>query len=339
MSRLDRSLPASRPPRRVWLVRAGRTAAAEDAALDKGLISFDVGVRGDFSDAIDRDELYVAIAQSNGSASERHINQLTSQLETLLHGVEVGDFAVMPLRSAGLVAIGIFRGDHGLDGDGKPGRRVQWIKRDVARSCFRQDLLFSFNAKQSIAEISRNDCASRIEAILKSGEDPGIGGWEDPLPSDCAVLEAMLVRRLQHRLGAVFAGHALAELVAELLKAEGYKVSVAPPGKDGGVDVRAGMGPLGMDMPLIVQVKSGDAIIGTEVLQQLEGAMSSTPGASGLLVAWGGLSQDARGLIKALHFRVRCWGAADVTEAYVTHYEKLPLRIRDKLPLRRVWTA
>ena len=53
MGQIDRALkkvdPA--PERRVWMIRLGRTSAAERAALDDGLITFDTGVRGDLSDS------------------------------------------------------------------------------------------------------------------------------------------------------------------------------------------------------------------------------------------------------------------------------------------------
>ena len=60
-----------------------------------------------------------------------------------------------------------------------------------------------------------------------------------------------------------FHGHALSDLVAAVLEAEGYKVSVSSPGPDGGVDILAGKGPMGFDSPRIcVQVKSGRQVSG-----------------------------------------------------------------------------
>ena len=43
-----------------------------------------------------------------------------------------------------------------------------------------------------------------------------------------------------------FHGHALSDLVAAVLEAEGYKVSVSSPGPDGGVDILAGGADRGM---------------------------------------------------------------------------------------------
>ena len=46
-----------------------------------------------------------------------------------------------------------------------------------------------------------------------------------------------------------FHGHGLSRLVAAALEAEGFQVAVSPPGPDGGVDIRAGKGPMGFDSP------------------------------------------------------------------------------------------
>ena len=52
-------------------------------------------------------------------------------------------------------------------------RPVDWLKSDVPRDDFRQDLLFSFGAFMTVCEISRNDALQRVGAILKTGRDPG----------------------------------------------------------------------------------------------------------------------------------------------------------------------
>ncbi|WP_116109403.1 restriction endonuclease [Amycolatopsis ruanii] len=86
-----------------------------------------------------------------------------------------------------------------------------------------------------------------------------------------------------------FAGHGLADLVAEILRAEGYHCTVSTPGPDGGMDIYAGRGPL-----LLAQVKSNEGPIGSQVVTQLHGVMGTHGADQGLLVAWGGLNREAR---------------------------------------------
>jgi restriction system protein len=80
------------------------------------------------------------------------------------------------------------------------------------------------------------------------------------------------------RIAEDFAGHGLATLVTALLTAEGFICTQAPPGPDGGIDITAGGGPLGLDPPLLLaQVKSGGQI-GSPVVTQLHGVMSTYGG-------------------------------------------------------------
>ena len=50
-------------------------------------------------------------------------------------------------------------------------------------------------------------------------------------------------------LEANFAGHHLARLIEAILKAQGYVTRKSEPGKDGGIDILAGSGPLGFNEP------------------------------------------------------------------------------------------
>ena len=79
----------------------------------------------------------------------------------------------------------------------------------------------------------------------------------------------------------------------------------APPGADGGIDITAGRGLLGLESPkVIVQVKTGQ--IGSEVVAQLNGLVSTHGADYGLLATWTGLSKPARDAVKHQRFRVKC---------------------------------
>jgi hypothetical protein len=63
--------------------------------------------------------------------------------------------------------------------------------------------------------------------------------------------------------------------------------------------------PLGLDPPrLVVQVKSGGQV-GAPVVSQLQGVMSTHQADQGLLVAWEGLSSQAKNALKNQHLRIR----------------------------------
>jgi predicted Mrr-cat superfamily restriction endonuclease len=77
-----------------------------------------------------------------------------------------------------------------------------------------------------------------------------------------------------------FPGYELARLIEAIFQAEGYLTHRSPPGPDGGADILAGRGPLGLDLPTpCVQVKATDT-----AADALQGAMSSFAATQGLLV-------------------------------------------------------
>ena len=115
----------------------------------------------------------------------------------------------------------------------------------------------------------------------------------------------------------------MAVLTEALLRAQGYTCWRAPEGADGGIDLLAGSGPLGLDAPqLVVQVKSEQSPVGDPVISQLLGTTTKHgPAAQGLLVAWGGLTPPAQRSARDNYFRLRVWTASDVIAQVTRHYD------------------
>lgn len=133
--------------------------------------------------------------------------------------------------------------------------------------------------------------------------------------------------------------HPMAKLVDAVLRADGWTTKISPPGPDGGVDILAGRGTLGLDQPrLCVQVKSQDSQADVTVYRGLQGSMQSFKADQGLLVCWGGFSKALLAEAKQGHFLVRLWESRDLVEALLDKYAKLPAEIQAELPLKRVWT-
>ena len=133
----------------------------------------------------------------------------------------------------------------------------------------------------------------------------------------------------------------MAVLVGALLSAQGYTCWRSPEGADGGIDLLAGSGPLGLDAPqLVVQVKSEQSHVGDPVISQLLGTTTKHgPAAQGLLVAWGGLTPPAQRSARDNYFRLRVWKAGDVIAQVTRNYDELPEEIRTELPLKQIWIA
>jgi restriction system protein len=128
--------------------------------------------------------------------------------------------------------------------------------------------------------------------------------WRPRVPA--SIFERASLDRIQAFIAEHFAGHGLARLVGAVLEAEGFRCQVADPGPDGGIDVFAGRGPLGLDSPrLIVQVKSSPTPVDVKVVRELHGVLSTHGAEQALLVAWGGVNKAAKQELRNQFFKVR----------------------------------
>lgn len=233
--------------------------------------------------------------------------------------------------------------------------KVDWLVTDMPRTSVKQDLLFTLGSALSIFAPTKNHAVARLEELLNSGTDPGQSLFQ-PSPMLTTTASPMISEdddvdepelhsdivevardQIRSRITEEFSGHDLTALVTAMLEAEGFTCTMSPPGADGGIDIVAGRGLLGMDAPrLIVQVKSGGQV-GDPVVRDLSGVVHGQNADQGLLVAWGGLSKQGRISVQAQQFRMRVWTAEDVIDGVLRTYESLPEEIRVRLPLKRVW--
>nr|WP_246045170.1 restriction endonuclease [Rhodococcus oryzae] len=263
----------------------------------------------------------------------------------------------MPMKTTKQLALGRVTSGYRYEAEHPAALRhivdVEWKRTDLPRSAVKQDLLYTLGSVLTIFAPSKNNAVERLEHLLQNGTDPGAvtampkaagfnGGESDDdsavdSPEFSADFEQAATDQILTRIGEDFAGHDLATLVTAILEAEGYKCVQAPPGPDGGIDITAGRGPLGLDSPtVLVQVKSGSQV-GSPVVSQLQGVMATHGADQGLLVAWGGLTKQARDSIRHQSLRVRIWEAGDVVEAVLRNYDRISADVQALLPLKRVW--
>ena len=305
---------------------------------------------GDLTAANDRDAVLKIVERAYPDKKHKTQLNFAAQLNQFCNTIQRGDLVVVPLKTKNAIAIGEITGPCTSTTEGKPKRPVRWLKPDVPRDVFRQDLLYSFGAFMTVCEISRNDALPRVEAVLKTGRDPGYESGvatpprapaspEAPTAEDAEVdLDKIARDQIERRVASAFTGHDFTRLVAEILKAQGYVVNVSPPGPDQGIDIVAGRGGLGFEAPrLVVQVKSGNIVADQPTLQGLIGAVQDTHADQGLLVCWGGFKRPVEQRRNELYFRIRLWGRIEIIDALFEVYDRLPEAFRAELPLRRTW--
>lgn len=135
---------------------------------------------------------------------------------------------------------------------------MRWLKTDLQRDVFRQDLLCSFGSLLTVCRVSRHNALPRGEAVIKTGRDPGYDAatpierpTEEAVAAEDAVVELTTFARdlIERRIATGFTGHQFAHLVAAVLRAQGSAHNVSKEGADKGSGIVAGRGGLGLESP------------------------------------------------------------------------------------------
>ena len=329
----------------VWLVRAGRYGEREDLALDKGLAVIGWEELPSLMTAKGKDDVFRLMHDAWPSSSEGTLHAWAAQVWKFVGQIKKGDLIVLPLKTRGVIALGEVTGEYeyrtDLGESVRHVRAVKWIRKDVPRTAFKQDLIFSLGAAMTVAQITRNDAEQRVQVVLRGGADAGevsgrpeeVKEGEEPISVE-QVARDQLLRFIEQN----FKTHDLARLVDAVLQAEGYSTHLSPPGPDKGVDILAGTGALGFDPPRIcVQVKSQVSPVDAPTVRELQGVMQSFKADHGLLVSWGGFTGAAVRESREKYFAVRLWNSDDILSALLKNYHRLPEVFRSELPLKPIW--
>lgn len=127
------------------------------------------------------------------------------------------------------------------------------------------------------------------------------------------------------------------DMIAALLEAMGYNVQwVAPPGKDGGVDIVATVDPLGVKDPRIkVQVKHRGSPADVGDLRSFLAVLGSHD--VGIFVSTGGYTRDAQIEARAHETRkITLLDLQRVLDLWIENYERVDESRRHFLPLKPV---
>lgn len=337
---------------RLWIVRAGKEGEREIAAIEQGRLLPGFLEVGDLSRFPTRSNILDHLEGLMPDAAARRLINFSGQLNRFAHKISIGDLVVLPRKLTNGVAIGEVIGDYTFSQEDPyvHSRKVNWFQESIPRDTFKQDLRHSFGAFMTVCEIRRNSAVERVRAVLETQTDPGmllgrqgvVSGQdpdEDITAEDSAIdIEDAANEQIISLIKSEFAGHALAELVAEILRVEGYTNHLSAPGPDQGVDILAAGGTLGLGEDRIcVQVKSGDGVANHNVVLRLIGSVTNTGAQTGLLVSIGGVNAAAQREVDNNFFKLRLWQMPDLLKALFRSYNDLSDQTRAKLPLKQVW--
>jgi restriction system protein len=327
----------------VWVVRGAKGGTHEQRMLDHNIASIGFETLPDMSKIKSQEEMQELYSRVHPEAKHRRMIAHSAILWNFVGRMDKGDLVVLPMKTQAAIAIGKVIGKYEYTkeygDDLRHVRKVKWLNTDMPRTVFDQDLLNSFGAYLTVGRVKAENAEARIKAILAGSRIPTkeVEAGEIPEKQIYDVEQSardQIVKYIEQN----FSGHALAELIEEILRAQGYVTKRSDPGPDGGVDILAGSGPMGFESPkLCVQVKSGLFQADVVVLRNLQGVMNNFEATQGLLVCWGGFKRSVTQEARRKYFTIRLWDSGDIINNIFKYYDKLTDTMQATLPLKRLW--
>lgn len=321
--------------RRAWYYRPPRDGGFLESFLSDGLLTAEFGVRADLSEHFDSGLIEDEVAAANPHEKKTRVSSMARQLEALVNDIQPGDVVLCSRPDIRGFSVAMVRGQAFCDAQGRPAREVEWLKKNVEKSALLPDITQKASTHVHITELKASNVIARLKRVIADEQDPGP---EMHAARGVASLSEISFRKranITSRIASRFDGQDMAHLVREILQAEGMTAETGPVGPDGGIDIMAGSGPLGLGAPRIVcQVKSGGQVVGDETLQALIGNMHASGADAALLVSWSGTTRQLQARAAAQGFRVMIWTAEHVVERLLTGYENMPDWVRARVPLK-----
>jgi restriction system protein len=323
------------------VVRAGKGGRNAADFEQLGLIAIGFAEAGNPT-GLSREQLF---EQTRANAGSRAGN-IAGQVDRFARVMRPGDLVAIPDGGTRELLCGRIAGDFEYR-DVAPiahfdnVRSVDWIARRD-RDDLPDRILYTLG---SLLTVFKPDQQDALRRFIESGEVPSGGApepggiVEDPEAEDshssAADQEASNLELIAKRIASI-GPYEMQDLAAGILKALGYATEAAPPGADGGIDIRACQDSLFLQPPIVkaqVKARPGNKT-GPDEIRQLKGLLE--PGTDrGIFVSTGGFTAPASK--EAEQMQIQLWDLDRVAELFLENYEALPEGVADLVPLRRIW--
>jgi len=320
----------------VWGIHAGVGGEADDLFLRKSCIAIGWEKVGDLS-AIspDREALKAKVAEAYPDRKPGAIPLDAGLLYRFLYEMKAGDIVVYPSKRDRQVHIGRVEGPYRYDpkqNSQYPNQRaVKWL-RALPRMHFAQGALYEIGAQMTLWQV-RNYADQFLAAV--EGKTPPPATEDETVALVAEEIEEITRDFVLKQLAKELKGHPLADFVAHLLGAMGYRTKVSPAGPDKGVDIVAHKDELGFEPPIVkVQIKSTTGSVGDPEVSALYGKVASEE--FGLLVTLGTFTTQAVNFASGKS-NLRLIDAVELVDLILRHYDQFDSRYKGLIPLKRVY--
>jgi restriction system protein len=157
---------------KAWKIRVDTNNKEHMSKLHECEVVIDYSI-SDLSPNLDKRGVIEIITPYYLSSSSMRLQAHAGQIFCALTLIRSGDLIIVPINSGRLIHLGKVISDKPLIRDTIISRRVEWLRENIPRSHFDQDLQYSFMAIMKLCEVRRNNAFERLSAMSNGDEDPG----------------------------------------------------------------------------------------------------------------------------------------------------------------------
>lgn len=321
----------------MWGIHAGKTGDADTLFLKKNFVAVGWIKIGNLAQIKpDREAFKEKVAEAYPDKKPGAIANNAGQLFRFVHEMKNGDIVIYPSKHDRQIHIGQITGPYKYEPSIEAGypnlRPVKWL-RTLPRTHFTQGALYEIGSAMSLFQVK--NYADEFRLALEGKVDPVPVKADESVKPVADDIEETTRDFVLKRLAQELKGHPLAEFVAHLLGAMGYRTRVSPEGPDGGIDILAHRDELGFEPPIVkVQVKSSESSIGDPTVSALYGKVGQ--GEFGLIVTLGTFTNQVRHFARSKG-NLRLVDGDELVNLILQHYEQFDSRYKGLLPLKRVY--
>lgn len=158
--------------KRAWKVRVDSSAEDITTQLESGEVKLDYGILG-LEPAMPRKDIESLVRQSYQGSSEKRISAHIGQIYRILNEFSTNDIVVVPVEKSTKFCVGEIYKDKSQVFGKTLILPIKWLRIDIPKNNFQQDLRYSFMAIMKVCEVKRNNAPSRLYDIAMGKDDPG----------------------------------------------------------------------------------------------------------------------------------------------------------------------
>lgn len=155
----------------LWKVEAGKRGEQESQILEQNVVAIGWNDLGDLSNVKSHEELNKLFMETYPEKKPKTVANQAGQIWAFKARIQPNDWVAVPLKSRAAIAVGVVQSDYEYRRDlGEiihHTRRVRWVRTDIPRTSFDQDLLYPLGPLMAVCQITRNDAENRVHKIVE----------------------------------------------------------------------------------------------------------------------------------------------------------------------------